>query len=254
MRVLTSFLVVIGALAFAATQASAVDITECGQEVPPLQVGNLVGDLDCSDPNQFVGDAVELDRAATLNLNGFSLIGPEGSYRQGVDCRSRCRVNGPGAIVGFYEGVTGGSRVEVSDVNITGARRYGIVAQFPIVKRCTISEVRGAGIGGRIGPRGIHGRVRVIDSSIIDNLGDGIIARRLMLRNVIVSGNAEHGCTSGHGLRPPVLRARDSTIVGNGIDCPPDKNGCCDIKNYKRRMLRNTVIGSEWRGGECIEF
>jgi hypothetical protein len=84
-----------------AVPALAVDVTSCGTAVAPRQTAELIGDLDCSSmPGQCsssptpctsdaecgTGDycegvAVELGRGATLNMNGFSIIGREVGVR-----------------------------------------------------------------------------------------------------------------------------------------------------------------------------
>jgi hypothetical protein len=91
----------------------------------------------------------------------------------------------------------------------------------------------------------------VIDSSVIDNFGHGIVAVRVLLRNAIVSGNAEQGLWSGCNLKTSSALAQGSTVVGNGVDCPPEEEACCDIRAYERQRVRNTVIGTHWAGGEC---
>ena len=167
---LTSSLVVVAALAFGATQAHAVDITECGQVVDdkPRRVVNLVADLDCSDPNQYDHHAISLWRGGTLNLNGFSLIGPAGpsGHTVGVVCWFSCRINGPGTIEGFQLGIeTKYGPVRVTDVSITGAWHSGIDSET--------------------GTKG----VRLQNATVTGTGLDGINAIRLVARDSVIIGN-----------------------------------------------------------------
>jgi hypothetical protein len=226
MRGLASFLVVIGALSFAATQARAVDITECGQVVPPRQVGNLVGDLDCTDTDS---GGVWLERGATLNLNGFGIIGSaESRSDAGVDCIASCRVNGPGTIIGFDEGIDGGAKkMRITDVDIVGSWQHGVEGDNVVLTRCTVSGTSDrAAVSGVLYDRyGRKSKIKIVDS--------------------VISDNAQHGVT---GVKVVV---RDSVIVGNGFDCPFD--ACYDIYVSKKALLRNTTFGSceATSGGKC---
>ena len=231
------------------TSVWAVDITECGQVVPSRDVGNLVGDLDCTDPNGFFDpplSAIELGRGATLNLNGFSLSGPtttEGLERRGVLCRSRCRVNGPGTITGFDWGIHGDrkkSRVTVTDVTINGANVAGAQAFPLVVRRCTITG------SGRSGVEGGTAKVRVSDSEISGNVFNGIWARRIILKNVIVTENGEHGVLSDDGR----VLAKDSVIIGNGLDCTP--TACRDLAGSSKMRLVRTIFGTCVAPGGCF--
>jgi hypothetical protein len=226
MRGLTFSLVVIASLALAPTQAAAVDITECGQVVPAREVGNLIADLDCSDPNQSRLFTLLLEHRATLNLNGFSVIGPVGSDRSFcVFCDGSCRVNGPGTITGCEFGIAkmvGRTLLRVTD---------------------TISGTGWAGISAA--------KVKVFDSAISDNLGLGIWTENVLLRNVTVTGNGDDGVAGRHNYGRGRVIARDSEIVDNGIDCPPEEP-CYDISAGGRLRLRNTTVGTcSAPGGQC---
>ncbi len=237
MRRLTSSLMVIAGLLVLGSAARAVDITECGQVVPEGQVGVLLGDLDCSDPNaaeQIIG--VQLEPRATLDLDNFSLHGSSG---RGVRCRGACRVNGPGAITGFSIGilVLSGSTVRVTDVSVTGTSGYGIlsISTRVILKRCSIIGAGGPGIDAA-------GKILAIDSLISDNAEQGLSGTKLIIRNSTVTGNGDSGVIAFKGLS-----ARDSVINDNASDCLRGIR-CYDIRmEGKRRSiarLRNTVFGS----------
>jgi hypothetical protein len=249
MRGLTSFLVVIGALALPSTQAGAVDITECLQVVPPRQVGNLVGDLDCTDPNSMIPRpgfhrfAVELERGATLNLNGFSLVGPTLSdspsepESSGVFCRYKCRVNGPGTITGFGFGIQGRHRrITVTDVTINGATGGGLSALQLMARRCTITGNTGGVSGGHS-----QRKFRIYDSEISGNDVVGVSGRKILLKNVIVTGNGKNGVFSDDGK----VLALDSVIIGNGVDCAsPPPPACRDLSGTSKKRLIRTLFGT----------
>src|SRR5262249_8504299 len=59
----------------AATRAAAVDVTTCGQVIPPHEAGVLVADLDCSG-QPARSDGVVLGTQSSLDLQGHSLVGP----------------------------------------------------------------------------------------------------------------------------------------------------------------------------------
>src|SRR5207244_8472239 len=91
-------------LALAGGAALAAELTECGQAVPAGEIGELRANLvECAaaaDPLHLSARGVLVDRAATLNLNGFSIAGDGTGV--GVECAG-CTVNGPGEIRTFVE-------------------------------------------------------------------------------------------------------------------------------------------------------
>ncbi len=236
MRRLTSCLVATAALAVGAATAEAIDITECGQIVPRGQIGTLVGDLDCTDPNSLSvdGTGVYLEKRSTLELGGFSLIGPIASG-DGVFCDSKCKVNGPGSIMGFSKGILAAGRlIRVTDVTIDGASDTGMRVLDLVARRCTVTGTGEWGIRGE--------RVLIFDSDISGNAKHGIIAGKLRLVDVIVNGNGAGGVHVHSSGRKPRLAAVDSVFTGNSFDCPPDAHFCQDLDGSTKN-LRRTLVG-----------
>ncbi len=238
MRRLTSSLMVIAGLLVIGSAARAVDITECGQVIPQGQVGNLVADLDCTDTSKYESSAITLRPRATLNLNSFSLIGPNTpEFVPGVDCHpSPCEVNGPGTIEGFRPALRGEPKtVRITDVNIIAGAGESLHTNRLILTRCTVSG--GTGII-------THRKIRITDSVISDSLSEGISdgtvllrrrALRVLLRNTTVTAN------DGDGISAMKVIARDSVIVDNGG---------FDISVSKRASLRSTTFGT--CSGKCV--
>ena len=247
MRRLTSSLMVIAGLLVFGSAARAVDITECGQVVPRGQIGTLVGDLDCSDPNSLpiYGNGVKLERSATLELGGFFLIGPVSSST-GVDCHYKCQINGPGTIMGFSTGIRAGNRrIRVTNVKIDGATHTGIHAHHLLAHRLTVT---GTGEMGISGPKAKYGKLLLFDSEISGNAKHGIAAGKLKLRNVIVTGNGAGGVhvhSSGGKAR---LIAVDSVFTGNSFDCPPDAHFCQDLDGSTKNLRRTRVGDTCFKG------
>src|SRR5436190_12695689 len=80
---------------FLVASAGAVDITGCDQEVSAGQVGVLTTDLDCGWPAPPGSYGVELEKNATLDLQGHTISGAQWA----VYCpdRGRCTVTSTGA-------------------------------------------------------------------------------------------------------------------------------------------------------------
>lgn len=108
--------------------AGAVDITACHQEVPAGQVGILTTDLDCGWNTVEGSYGVELQRNATLDMQGHTISGSQWAvYCPGP---GRCTVTSttatPGTLTAAEAGIwTPGSKVVVSNVHITN-NTYGI--------------------------------------------------------------------------------------------------------------------------------
>ncbi len=235
MRRLASSMVVIAGLLVLGSAARAVDITECGQVVPERQVANLVADLDCTDTSKYELSAITLRRGATLNFDGFSLIGPNTpEFVTGVDCHPPpCRVNGPGTIEGFRRALRGEpGAVRITDLDIIGGAGENIHAVRLILTRCTVS--RGAGIRTH-SDRHRPGKLTITDSVISDSLSEGISGGIVKLRNTTVTAN------DGDGIQAEKVVARDSMIVDNGG---------FDIRVSKKARLLNTTIDT--CEGRCV--
>ena len=130
-------------------------MTECGQAVRAGEIGELRANLQCTaaaDPLHLSARGVLVGRAATLNLNGFTIAGDGTGV--GVECAG-CTVNGPGEIRTFIEPsgrTTMNSRLLMTlQVVVEGAQKIGAV---PHGTRATVPIA-----GGRFeGPR-LRGRV-----------------------------------------------------------------------------------------------
>jgi len=75
----TPLLPLVLSLALAGGAALAAELTECGQAVPAGEIGELRANLvECAaaaDPLHLSARGVLVGRAATLNLNGFTIAG-----------------------------------------------------------------------------------------------------------------------------------------------------------------------------------
>jgi hypothetical protein len=205
--------------------AGAVDVTSCGQIIPSGQTADLVSDLDCplDLPSGTLQElsAVYLEPGAKLRLNGFTLSGGE----VGVGCGGgRCTIDGPGTIADFPTGILSYASSRVTDVeldsndayaiyqlgnktlratNVTVVESNGLVAVVAhrvkaenlsiqgcwygiIATVLTGSDVSVSGCGQRaIG----GGTVRASGVTVVDNGGIGILAKRIVLADSVVTGN-----------------------------------------------------------------
>jgi hypothetical protein len=197
--------------------AGAVDVIECGQVIPPGEVGELRQHLDCTGQPTwpFYAQGVRLHPGATLALNGFRIAGDGSGV--GVDCMStgrgpdRCAIEGPGEVRGFYAGVNcGGCRMAVQDV-IFRANTNGIyipLAGQLVAERVVASDnteigiwasgVRGSDIeASRNGSQGLvaNGRLRVRRVDATANGGPGIVggAKSSHVKDSVVTDNDAAG-------------------------------------------------------------
>ena len=153
-----------------------VVIDDCGQSVPPGEIGYLVADLDCAGSGT---EGVVLHHRSKLMMAGHVISG-SGDHGdddprplQGVRCAARtvCSVVGPGAIVGFSDAGVAGTRVRVRDVIIEGNAVKGIAAYENVALRGVVLEGNGnLGVhaGGRLRMRdtdvAVHDRADVVES------------------------------------------------------------------------------------------
>ncbi len=184
MRRLLGSLVVSLSLVTAGVARAAVDVTTCGQTVPDGQVGHLTADLACAS-----GVGVRLGDNAKLKLHGHVLSGsPDDSN---VTCAGRrCKLIGPGEIVGGFFAVTGLADLSVVDVVVRDQVRGGFDGLASVVAR----RVTMTGIGfGYTTP----------------NLTEVIRAAKLNAASIDVHGNAGTVSVTDYVVRR-------STISGNG--------------------------------------
>jgi hypothetical protein len=238
--------------------AAAVDVTHCGQVIPPRQTADLVADLDCPTdlPSGTLQElsAVYLDTGARLRLNGFTLSGAD----VGVGCGSRCTVEGPGTIRDFPIGVLsygatrvddvvfrengqsaiyvlGSRKVHVTDVSIldadglTAIIAHSLKAERLTIENCWygIAAIKMTGTDVTItgcGQRAFGGgSIRATRLTATDNGGPGVAATRVILTDSVLTGN-------------------DS--LGTGVDLRSDR--------FPR--LQNTTCGRSERGETGMSF
>lgn len=153
------FTLFVAVILFASPVSAAIEIGDCGAEIPENATGYLVADLDCSDA---VSEGVVLANGARLFLGGYAIISDPGEdrSRQGVRCRtgSVCSVIGPGAITGFSASGIAGTRVRVRDVVVSGNAIAGIIAYEDVhLKNVSVegNGLIGVHAGGKILRRGV---------------------------------------------------------------------------------------------------
>lgn len=207
--------------ALSAGAARAVPITICGQTVPDGETGDLANDLVCGST---IG--VFLREGATLNLNGFSIVGPGPDfmdpsqdfqgYYSGVFCGSlsgenfaRCTINGPGEISNFNAGINAATTraVTVNDVTVR-ENRGGLAAPWA-TKTVLTNVVANDNLSTGILATNLFGTA--IEAS--NNGLDGILAARIRVTGLTATGNGGSGITPVNFLRP--ARLVDSTLTGN---------------------------------------
>ncbi len=188
-------------LVLSTATAHAVDVTTCGQIVPPGETGVLVADLICPTP--------------TL---GCFECRPNGSgcFPTGATCTTDADCG---------EGDVTCSRIAAVAIDLKGTldmNGHAIVAtgQFAVVCRskgpCTVTSTTGRGdISGSDG--GIlmrAGKLDVSNVDVHDNVGPGIytpiLSVRMRLTNVTANANG------AMGIRADSLKASDVTANGNG--------------------------------------
>ena len=242
MRVaLLAFITVVG-LATAAHSKVAILITECNTVVPIRQRAVLQNDLVCDSSATW---GVVLERGARLELNGHSIVGGQNA---GVYCPARCRVFGPGEIVGSAGSGINALRVKVVDVTVRDAGRWGITA-FKAVRLENVTVVNSgkAGIAAN--------RVRGWDVTVVNAGGtaalvalvgerSGIAARRaIRIDGLLVTGSARGGIAARRCL------ITDGEISGNQADPtlpvvnPPEFPGG-DLRCTGRVKLTDTACGT----------
>ncbi len=177
--------VALASLAFISSHAGAasaakpiVPVTNCYNLVQDA-IGELHADLNCST---FGATIVDLERA-TLRLNGFTITGintPTGGTTAGViNCQKKCVIEGPGAIVGE-------SRARFTNVKIEDSDGCAYIGETLILKESEIVDNQ-CGIYST-------GKLRVIDSDIINNTGHpdyhfGVFAGKPRIVGSTLTGN-----------------------------------------------------------------
>jgi hypothetical protein len=185
--------VVSGCLLFAALPAAAgpaqIEVTTCGQQIPPGRTAFLSADLACPTFDGSVG--VALGNGGKLDLRGFTLTGGDAA----VTC-GKITFVGPAGLP-----PKGGGRCEVFGGTITGARYEAIVGSNVVVRNVTIVDNLVYAV------LAFH-KASVYDSHI-GNSSNGVQANvRILLKN---SSFANAFVNSGR-----VVRLESSSVTGGG--------------------------------------
>ena len=191
-------------LALHVVPAFALDIATCGQIVPTGQAARLVADLDCA-----TGDGVVLADRTRLYLDGHVLSGsPDASN---VVCQGpRCKIVGPGEIVGGQFAVTGLSKLSISDVTVRDQIRGGIDGLYFVrARRVTMTGIGFGAPTPSVSEVIRTGQLRGAFLEVRNNAGTvSMIDYRL--RNAVITDNG------GIGIGGPGSgRLAHSTVTGN---------------------------------------
>jgi hypothetical protein len=223
--------------------AFAVDVTTCGQVVAPTEVGELVGDLDCS--GAATGSrAVVLGNRATLKLNGHTITAaPEGF---GVSCEAvrRCTISGPGFILG------------APPVNTPGV---GIASDKNVSVEGSIEIYRHA-----VGIKADDGKA-TLSGIILRNNGDGVVAKIVRGEGFFVLNSDRVGITAHKKVYGGPIEIRDSGWAGietlkfkldglnattNGFSGTTSGGG---IMAERRGVLRNSHLSANAFNGAPVD-
>jgi hypothetical protein len=226
--------VVVGLALLVPPIAHAVDITACGQVVPPRETGVLQVDLtSCSSSaiGVFLSDRSELD------LNGHAVA----SGAMGVHCfEKRCTVRGPGeirnaAVHGLLASFAN-ARVKVEDVDVHDNAADGIAASSGKA-RITVARVnvRGNGVGIETI---FKGRIYGEDVDASNNRFDGIVAgSRFRFKRLTLLDTGATEPDPAYGL---------VCLYGGGtlIDSTVSGSSGADLATFKRPKLVRSTCGT----------
>jgi hypothetical protein len=164
---------------------AAIYITTCGQTVPSFNVGVLLADLVCPNPNTAEGclaspsaspAGVTLEANAILEMNGHSITGGCFGVRALTDSARRVvGITGPGTISGAFYGVYFIGRLSISYVTLDGNG------------------------GGVVSPHASANKSRLFASFVTANNsvgpfdGSGLSAFRVEATSVTTNGNISSG-------------------------------------------------------------
>ncbi len=275
MRRLTSSLMMIAGLLLVGSAARAVDITECGQLVPPGETGVLQADLDCeaspgpsrcsSDLEMICSSASDcplgaclpapgvnlgdfpLGSRAQLELNGHSIRGA----RRGIVCYvRRCTILGPGEVSGTGDAIRAfRGHLTVENV-VLSESGYGIRTSHKTKVQLTDVLLRdNTHFGANVW------KLRATNLSAIGNR-IGIDARTIEGTNITVENN-EVGLGGSHLLRKATidgLEATNNSIAGvwgarMRLQNSLLENNGVDLRTRRRPRLVNTT----WSNSEVCE-
>lgn len=211
-----------------------VEVTACGQEVPPGRSAMLTTDLTCATSGGAVG--IALGRGAKLDMQGHTITGGVAA----VACL-------PVLCDGTWCGPTKTSgRCEISNGTITGARYEAISAGKVVVRNMTLVDNRAYAV------LAFH-KADVHDSVIIGDQTGVQANLRIRLFGTAVDGgyvvsSKRVDLFSSSVTNVPFLgvfgrdvRLTNSSVSGNGTDprCGVDAT-CADIASTKQPRLDAT--------------
>jgi hypothetical protein len=186
--------------------AYALDITTCGQTVPPGQVGILMADLDCGPADVPDSVGINVKPLGRVELNGHTLQGAE----RAIECGDVCQVYGPGTIH------NAGTAIWINNF-------YFSRPKLSRVANLTLRE-NGLGLASL--------RTDVSDVVLIDNV-DGIAGGRVSGENVTMSG-CQVTCLN--------IAGKSTTMRGLTISASPSSHALVYIGFNSKVVLRDTVI------------
>jgi hypothetical protein len=240
-----------------ASVSHAVDITACDQDVPAGQLGVLTVDLDCG-ANMVPGSyGVELERSATLDMQGHTITGAEWA----VYCADpgRCTVisttGTPGTLTGAEAGIWApATKVVVSNVRFV-ANGYGI-SNNP---KTTLTDTTFIDNGFALTTRSLRATNLTVTGSCgagyCLDLGnariDGLVATDTgpsanviqVSRSIKLTGASMSGSPGQVGILAGSIRVADSVVTGHGVDLASRSlrvlNVSCD---QSRRFGRDGLV------------
>jgi hypothetical protein len=265
-RILSSLSVIV----LLAGEAAALDVTTCGQAVPPREHAVVQGDLVCSS-----SPAVELGSGAELDLNGHSISGA------GVQCLSGCDItssSGIGLIAGtagvgtgvtlthgsienvqvqgFGIGIFFERRLLANNVMVSNNPTFGIRSfKGRLIANDLTVELNGSGI--EVG----RGKIKAENLVASNNTVAGVFSKRTVGTNISADGNGQWGITAAKGIRIQGGTANGNGVAGvasNGalrlLDFSATGNGTADVASKRKPRLKNTTCGTSRKIGAPLEI
>jgi hypothetical protein len=230
--------------------ASALDITTCGQEVPPSEIGVLTTDLDCSGLTSTSG--VILRKGAMLDLQGHTIIGPNAFPfdHAAVHCDSdttQCHEN-PSATICRATRVP----CTVTSTSGTGVIQGigGILAERALVASNLLIQPFSVGI--IIAPYPLsHGSLEATDIRIENGSTVGIFAAGKLVRNRMIGAKMTLANVEVHGFGELGILAEGGSINGSSVVVTDNQEGGIFASRVRLNGLTATGNGSAGDGGQC---
>lgn len=222
-----------------------VAVTACGQVVD--RGGYLVADLDCSSSLAQYGVVLDGTGKGTLDLRGFTIVGPPSASSAAVRCERSCDIVGNGgAISGGWWGVAGVRRVTLYDTTVTDSVLRGVDGG-------SATRLYNVAISG-VGKEAVTGRRQLLSGCTITSNGDGIEPAipavhgdRVRVLDSIVTGN------QGVGVEGVKIRVKDSDVSGNGLapECGTTHNCNYDLGSFLKPRVIDTACSQSFDSRAC---